>query len=138
MSWKEAMKEIGPANLLFLSTDGASCAFMVVGDPVGIETTYAKKQQTRVACPVVTVEGFNLFICGKRVARKLASLEDKFSNHVITVTRHGAEGDTDTAYEVTATPDSDRVKDLKKIAAKIDIPAALAEALEDAKDVTNR
>ncbi len=138
MSWKEKMKEMGPANLLFLSTDGASANFIVVGDPVLLKGKYRGKEQERIACPVVTDEGFVLFICGKRVARKLASLEDKFTDHIVNVTRHGAEGDTDTSYEVSTVPDSARFKTLKALAAKTYNKDAMAEALQDAEETTNR
>ncbi len=138
MSWKEKMKEMGPATLLFLSTDGASANFIVVADPIRLEGTYLKKPQVRVGCPVVTSEGFMLFICGKRTGRKLASIEEQFKTHVINVTRHGVEGDTDANYEVTALEDSATFKALKTLAAKVNIKEALAEAIKDAAEVMNR
>jgi hypothetical protein len=138
MSWKEKMKEMGPANILFLSTDGASVNFIVVADPVPVSGTYQKKPQTRVGCPVVTMDGFVLFVCGKRTARKLASIEDKFKTHVINVTRHGVEGDTDTGYEVSALEDAALFKTLKGIAAKTFTEDALKEAIADAEDVMKR
>jgi hypothetical protein len=138
MSWKDRIAEFGPSNLLFLSTDGASINFIVVDDPVLIKGTYKHKANERVGCPVVTAEGFVLFIVGKRTARKLASLEDKFKDHVINVTRHGVEGDMDATYEVTAIADADGVKKLKAIAAKTYSKESLAEAIADSVDVTNR
>ena len=138
MSWKEKAKEFGSANLLFLSTDGASVNFIVADDPVLLQGTYAKKAQERVGCPVVTQEGFQLFIVGKRCFRKIASLEDKFQDHVINVTRHGVEGDTDTTYEVTALSDATMFKTLAGIRAKTFTKEALAEAVADSKDVISR
>lgn len=138
MSWKERMKELGPSNVLFLSADGASVNFIVVGEPILLEGTYNKKPQQRIGCPVVTDEGFTLFVVGKRTGRKLASLEDKFADHVINVTRHGVEGDSDATYEVTALPDADKLKALKKIAAKTFNDEALQEAIADAQDVIKR
>lgn len=138
MSWKDKMKEFGPANLLFLSSDGASTNFIVVGDPVLLKGKYRGKEQERIGCPVVTDEGFLLFICGKRTGRKLASLEAKFKDHVINVTRHGAEGDTEATYEVTAIADADKVKALLKVSAKTFSPEALKEAIGDATEVMDR
>lgn len=138
MSWKEKSKEFGSANLLFLSADGASVNFIVADDPVKLEGTYNKKVQERVGCPVVTAEGFQLFIVGKRCFRKIASLEDKFKDHVINVTRHGIEGDTDTTYEVTALTDAAMFKTLAGIRAKTFTKEALQEAIADTKDVISR
>lgn len=138
MSWKDAMKTMGPANLLFLSTDGASVNFIVAGDPILLPGRFKGKEQERIGCPVVTDEGFLLFVTGKRTARKLTSLEDKFKDHVINVTRHGIEGDADSTYEVTAIQDADKVKTLLKIKAKTFSEEAYAEAIADAKDVMMR
>lgn len=138
MSWKDRMAEWGPASLLFLSTDGASANFIVVADPVLIKGKYRGKENDRIGCPVVTDEGFVLFVCGKRCARKLASLEDKFASCVINVTRHGVEGDTDTSYEVSAVPDAAKLKALKAVAVKTYSPQALQDAIKDAEETTNR
>lgn len=135
MSWKDKLKEFGPGSLLFLSTDGASVNFIVVDEPVQLTGTYKKNPQERIGCPVVTDEGFVLFVCGKRVFRKLTSLEDKFKDHVINVTRHGVEGDTETSYEVSAIPDAAKVKTLKAIAAKTYSKQALKDAVTEAGDV---
>jgi hypothetical protein len=138
MGWKDKMKEWGPASLLFLSTDGASVNFIVVGDPIKLEGKYRGKENVRVACPVVTSEGFVIFVANKRTARKLASVEDKFKDSVINLTRHGVEGDTDATYEVTVLSDAAAFKTLKAIAAKTYNPEALAEALKDAEEVVQR
>jgi hypothetical protein len=138
MSWKEKAKEFGSANLLFLSADGASVNFIVADDPVLMAGTYNKKAQERIGCPVVTSEGFQLFIVGKRCFRKIASLEDKFKDNVINVTRHGVEGDTDTTYEVTALSDAAMYKTLVALRAKTFTKEALAEAIADSKDVISR
>lgn len=138
MSWAAKMKEMGPTSLLFLSTDGASVNFIVVADPVLIIGKYKSKTNERVGCPVVTDDGFVLFICGKRVARKLATLESKFKDHVISITRHGIEGDSDTTYEVTAIPDANRFKSLKALAAKTFNAEALQDAIKDATEVTDK
>lgn len=138
MSWKEAMKKMGPANLLFLSTDGASINFYIAGDPVSLPGRFKGKEQERIGCPVITDEGFMLFITGKRTARKITSLEDKFKDHIINVTRHGAEGDTEATYEVTALQDAAAVKKLLALKAKTFSEESFAEAIADAKDVMMR
>jgi hypothetical protein len=132
------MKEWGPANLLFLSTDGASVNFIVVGDPKLIKGKYKTKENERIGCPVVTDEGFMLYITGKRTARKLASIEDKFKDHVINVTRHGVEGDTDATCEVTALTDAAKFKVLQALKAKTFSEEAFASSIADATEVCQR
>ena len=138
MSWKEKMKEWGPANLLFLSTDGASVNFIVVADPILLKGKYRGKEQDRIGCPVVTNDGFVLFVTGKRTGRKLASVEEHFKDSVINVTRHGVEGDTDASYEVSVLNDAATFTSLKAIAAKTYNPEALAEAVKDAGEAMQR
>lgn len=138
MAWKEKIAEWGPSNLLFLSTDGASVNFIVVGDPQLLKGTYRKKETDRVAAPVVTQDGFMLFITGKRTARKLASVEEHFKDSVINVTRHGVEGDVDASYEVTVLSDADLFKRLKSIAAKTYSETALKESIAEAEETVKR
>lgn len=138
MGWKEKMKEWGPADLLFLSTDGATARFIVVGDPILLKGKYRGKEQERIGCPVVTDEGFLLFVTGKRTGRKLAFLEDKFSTHIIQVTRHGIEGDADSTYTVTANADAGSMESLQAIRRRIGIKAAIAEAVKEAEEVMNQ
>ena len=99
---------------------------------------YKGKEQDRIGCPIVTGEGFFLFIGGKRIARKLASLEEKFADHVITITRHGAEGDTNAKYDVVATKDPTGFKALKAIAGHTFSEDALNEAIAEAGEVMDR
>ena len=138
MNWANKAKDWGPDTLLFLSTDGASVNFIVVADPELLQGTYKNKANKRVACPVVTSEGFKLFITGLRTARKLASIEAKFATHVINVTRHGAEGDTDATCEVSALEDAAAMKKLLAVKAKTFTAESLAAALKDAKEVIAR
>lgn len=138
MSWKEQVKEWGPASLQFLSSDGASLSFIVVGDPILLEGTYMKKVQKRMGCPIVTEEGFFLFVGGLRIARKLATLEDKFLTHIITVIRHGGEGDVNTTYDVVASPDKDRVKALWALAKTVYNESQLGEAIAEAIDIVGK
>lgn len=138
MGWKEKMKEWGPANLLFLSTDGATARFIVVDEPILLKGKYRGKDQERIGCPVVTDEGFLLFVTGKRTARKLAALEDKFLTHLIQITRHGIEGDTDSKYDVLPLLEPENVKVLQKIASKVVTPSIIKEAVKEAEEVMNQ
>lgn len=138
MSWKDKMKEWGPASLQFLSTDGASIVFAVVADPILLVGKFKGKPQDRIGCPIVTEEGFFLFIGGKRIARKLASLEDKFVDHIITVTRHGIEGDVNASYDVVATKDATLMKKLIAVKGHAFSREALDEALMEAAEVMTK
>lgn len=137
MVWKEKVKEWAPGNLAFLSTDGAALRFIVVGEPHRLEGKYKGKPQVRIACPIVQDDGFALFICGKRVFRKLASLEAKFVDHVFTVVRHGEEGDADATYTVSFEKHAETMKRLKDLCKKELNAESLADALEAAKEVVN-
>lgn len=128
MSWKEKMKEWAPANLLFLSSDGAIARFIVVGEPDLVETMYQRTTQERIVCPIFNDDGYQLFVVNKRTARKLASIEEYFDTDVISVTRHGAENDTNTVYEVGHTGDKKQVKMWRDAWAATDQEAAKAEA----------
>lgn len=88
--------------------------------------------------PIVTEEGFFLFVGGKRIARKLTSLEDKFRDHVFTVTRHGAEGDTNASYEVTTAKDKETYAKLKAVMGHTFSQEALEEAITEAGEIANR
>lgn len=103
-----------------------------------MEGKYKGKKQDRIGCPIVTEEGFFLFIGGKRIARKLASLEDKFPDHIITVTRHGAEGDTNAKYDVVATKDAAKMKVLLAVKGHAFSQEALDEAIIEASEVMDR
>lgn len=110
---------------------------MVVGPPQHLEGKYKGKEQVRIGCPVVTDEGYALFVTGKRVFRKLAGVEGKFKDHVITIVRHGEEGDADSTYTVTAEKDAETVKRLLALAKKEFNATVLAESVEAATDVIN-
>ena len=91
-----------------------------------------------MGCPCVTEDGFYLFIAGLRVARKIASLEDKLATHLITVTRHGVENDINATYEVTATEDKARVKTLKELSKTAYTKEALDEAIAETAEVLGK
>ena len=115
MSWKEKMKEFGGGNFTFLSTDGETLTFIIVGEPVLLESSFKGKAQERIGCPVVTDEGYQLFICGKRLARKLSKQEPVFDSSAIMVIRHGVEGDVNARYDVRVLPEPETFARLKAI-----------------------
>lgn len=132
-SWADTMKELGGGNFTFLSSDGETITFIIVGSPMPITTMYNKVPQQRIGWPVVTEDGFQLFICGKRPARKLAKLEREAATHAIMVVRHGAEGDSASKYPVTVLPETETFKKLSAIAAEDFRPDMIAEAVAEAQ-----
>jgi hypothetical protein len=105
MSWKEKMKEFGGGNFTFLSTDGETITFIVVGEPVLLKSMYKKQEQERIGCPIVSEDGYQLFITGKRLARKLSKQEPIFTTNALMVIRHGVEGDASARYDVRVLPE---------------------------------
>lgn len=133
--WKERMKEWGGGDLTFLSSDGEVIMFVVVDEPQLLEGKFKGNVQERIGCPVVTDEGFVLYITGKRVARKLSKFEDRFKDTAFMVVRHGVEGDINAKYEVKILDDKAKTDQLFDIAKKEYKPALLKQAIEDAKEV---
>ncbi|GAI82929.1 unnamed protein product, partial [marine sediment metagenome] len=99
-TWSGKMKEYGGGNFTFLSSDGEAIVFIVVGLPVLMKSKYQGKEGERIGCPVVTDEGYLLFVTGKRLGRKLAKHEKVFGTNAIMVVRHGVEGDVNAKYEI--------------------------------------
>ncbi len=135
MSWKDNMKEWGGGAVTFLSSDAECIMFVVVADPVLLESKYKGNVQERIGCPVVTDEGFVLYITGKRTARKLSKFEAQFKDSAFMVVRHGAEGDINARYEVLILNDEAKTKQLFEIAKAEYKPALLKEALADAAEI---
>ena len=133
--WREKMKEWGGGDLTFLSSDGEVIIFVVMDDPVLLEGKFKGNPQERIGCPVVTDEGFVLFITGKRVARKLSKFEDRFGDTAFMVVRHGVSGDINAKYDVLVLDDKAKTEQLFGIAKKEFKPALLKQAIEDAKTV---
>ena len=133
MTWNEKMKEFGGGNFTFLSEDGESITFIVVGEPVLIESTYQKKPQQRIGCPVVTDDGFVLLIGGKRLARKIGKHEAVFGTSALMAIRHGVVGDTDTKYEVKVLPELETYKRLAAIRDADFRPEMILDAVNEAK-----
>ena len=132
-SWVDTMKELGGGNFTFLSSDGETITFIIVGPPVPITTMYNKVPQQRIGWPVVTEDGFQLFICGKRPSRKLAKLEKEAGTHAIMVVRHGAEGDSASKYPVTVLPEKETFDKLYAIMEEDFKPEMIAEAVAEAQ-----
>lgn len=133
----DRMKEIGGANLLFLSEDGEIATFIVMQEPIEIKGKYGGRETTRVAVPVMTEDGFQLLVTGLRNGRKIAKLEKHFKTHAIEIIRRGEPEDTKTKYSVTLSENKELTAKLLK-AAKTPIDAdELSEAIASAKESAN-
>ncbi len=100
MSWKEKMKEFGGGDLAFLSEDGEVIIFVVCGEPILLEGKFKGKPSEKIGCPVVTEDGFILFIAGKRLARKISKHEACFADTAFMAIRHGEQNDITSSYEL--------------------------------------
>lgn len=129
MSWQEKVKEWGGGDLAFLSEDGESIRFVVVGEPVLLEGKFKNRQTVRVGCPIVSDDGFVLFVTGKRVARKLAKYEERFGNTAFIVTRHGEQNDINATYELKLSDDEQLAASLIEKAKTEYKPELLQEAI---------
>lgn len=135
MSWKDKMKEFGGGNFTFVSEDGETLTFIVVGEPVLLKSTYKKQENERIGCPIVTDEGYQLFVTGKRVARKISKHEAVFKSKALMVTRQGESGDINATYKVVELPEEDTFKRLMAIKKADFKPEMVAESVEAVKDV---
>lgn len=138
MGWKDKMKEFGGGDLTFLSSDGECLVFVIVDEPVLLKGTYKKQEQERIGCPVMTDEGFMLFVTGKRVARKISKFEDKFKTHALIVVRHGETGDMNCTYDVSLYDNEEKTKQLFAMAKKDYKSDLLTQAIKDAEDCMNQ
>ncbi len=107
MGWTEKMKEWGGGEVAFLSEDGEAMIFIVVDDPVLLQGKFKNRVSERIGCPVITGEGYTLFICGKRLARRLSRYEDHFDDTAFMVVRRGEHNDIETVYELSKCTDED-------------------------------
>lgn len=135
MVWKEKMKDWGGGDITFLSSDGECIIFVVVDAPQLLTGKFKGKEQQRIGCPVITDEGFLLFITGKRVARKLSKFEARFKDTAFIVTRHGEAGDIDAKYDVSVMDDKAKTEQLFALAKTEYRPALLKQAIEDAAEI---
>lgn len=137
MSWKDKMKEFGGGNFTFLSVDGEVLIFIVVGEPQLLKSTFKGKENERIGCPIITDEGYLLFICGKRLARKISKLEKSFDTCAIMAVRHGSEGDVNAKYDVMLVPEKETFERLLAIKKADFKPAMIAESVKDSAEVLN-
>lgn len=135
MTWTEKMKEWGGANVTFLSEDGEVINFVVVGEPVLLESKFKGNIQERIAAPIVTLEGFTLYIMGKRLARRLSKHEEQFGDTAFTVIRHGEAGDIDSTYELRICDIKDLTDALFEYRDMDFNESMIDEALEDAREI---
>jgi len=135
MSWKDKMKEFGGGNFTFLSEDGETLTFIVVDEPLLLKSVYKKQENERIGCPVITDEGFMLFVTGKRVARKLSKHEAVFDSKAIMVTRHGDTGDINATYTVNEVAEKETFDRLMKIKKADYNKAMIAEAVTAVAEV---
>lgn len=136
-TWAGKMKEFGGGDFTFLSSDGEAIIFIVVGLPVLLKSTYKGKEQERIGCPVITEEGFQLLVCGKRLARKLSKHEKSFTSNAIMVIRHGVEGDVEAKYEVKILPEPETFARLEAMRVADFTPDMVQDAVDAAQQVMN-
>lgn len=135
MSWKERMKEFGGGDLAFLSEDGEVIVFVVVGEPVLLEGKFKGRPSEKIGCPVVTEDGFVLFIAGKRLARKIAKYEEQFNVAAFMAIRHGEQNDITATYELKVLPDAELTSKLLGMRETEVNQSIIDEAVESALSV---
>lgn len=132
MSWKDRMKEFGGGDLAFLSEDGEVINFIVVGEPVLLEGRFKGRPSEKIGCPVITEDGFVLFIAGKRLARKISKHESEFEHCVLQAIRHGEQNDVTAAYDLKVLDDAELLKRLYALRDTEFQPEMISEAVEAA------
>lgn len=135
MSWKEKMDEWGGGEVSFLSEDGEAIVFIIVGEPVLFEGKFKNRVSQRIGCPVITSEGYSLFIVGKRLGRRIARYEKDFDTKALLAVRRGEHNDIETTYELCVCPDAElthRLFDYKET--EFD-ETAVAESIKAAEDI---
>jgi len=135
MSWTEKMKEFGGGDLAFLSEDGETIRFVVCAEPVLLEGKYKGKPSVKIGCPIVTEDGFVLFIAGKRLARKISKHEADFDRLAFIAIRHGDQNDITASYDLQELVDNDLTLKLFEMRGIEFNPQVLAEAIESALSV---
>ncbi len=137
MTWAKKMQDFGGGNFTFLSVDGEVLIFIVVGEPQLLIGHYKGKENQRIGCPIITDEGYMLFICGKRLARKISKLEPEFKTKAIMAVRHGSEGDVNAKYDVSPVPEKATFERLQAIKKKDFKVTMIAESVVDSAEVLN-
>jgi len=129
MVWKEKIKEFGGGDLTFLSEDGEVLIFVVVGDPVLLEGKYKGKPSFKIGCPVVTEDGFVLFVAGKRLARKISKHEGTFDERAFMAIRHGGQNDINASYELKVLDNPDLTEQLLESVKGLDFKPSIDDAV---------
>ena len=137
-TWAGKMKEWGGGDFTFLGSDGEALIFIVCGLPILMASNYKGKDQERIGCPVITENGYQLFVCGKRVGRKLSKFEKSFKTNAIVVGRHGAEGDSNAKYDVKVLPEKETFDALCAVRDADFEPDMIAESVTAALEVMNK
>ena len=135
MSWKEKMKEFGGGDLAFLSEDGEAIQFVVCADPILLEGKFKGKPSEKIGCPVVTEDGFVLFIAGKRLARKISKHEAVFDTESFIAIRHGEQNDITATYDLKCSANPELTDKLMQLKATEFNQQVLDEAVQSALQV---
>ena len=137
MSWKEKMDEWGGGDIAFLSEDGEAIIFVICADPVLLEGKYKGRKSERIGCPIVTQDGYTLFVAGKRIARRLSRFEDQFETAAFMLVRRGEHNDIETTYELTVCQDSETTARLFALKETDFNPDMVKDSVEAANEVMN-
>ena len=132
MSWKDKMKEFGGGDLAFLSEDAEAIHFIVVGEPVLLEGRFKGRPSEKIGCPVITPDGFALFVAGKRLARKIAKHEYSFNVSAFTAVRHGQQNDITATYDLIVMANPELTATLFAMVESQVTPAIIEEAVQSA------
>lgn len=135
MSWKDKMKEFGGGDLAFLSEDGEILNFVVVADPILLVGKFKGKPSEKIGCPVVTEDGYQLLVAGKRLARKIGKHEKDFNKEAFCAIRHGGQDDVNTTYELQVITDKSKTAQLLQIRDRDFNPSMIKESVQAAQDV---
>ena len=134
-TWAQKMKEFGGGDFTFLSSDGETLTFIVVGLPHLLKSHFKGKEQDRIGCPIVSEDGYQLFICGKRLARKISKREKVFETNALMVVRHGIEGDVNARYDLRVLPETETYERLMRIKGEDFKLEMIAESVKAAQQV---
>ncbi len=135
MSWKEKIREFGGGDLAFLSEDGEAIIFVVCGEPVLLTGKFKNRPSEKVGCPIITEDGFVLFVAGKRLARKISKYESQFDVQAFIAIRHGEQNEITSSYELKVLDDVEKTKKLLAMKATEYSEELLVEAIVSAEAV---